>query len=42
MRGVYDRYVIRERIQTYENKLFGEADELIAQAKAFLELEGEH
>jgi len=40
LRTVYDRYLIRGRIDAYETKLHGEADEFLAQAKAFLALEG--
>lgn len=40
LRGIYDRYIIRGRIEGYEDKIFGEVDELIAQAKSFLALEG--
>lgn len=38
-RGVYDKYIIKSRIGGYEDKLMGELDELIGQAKAFLALE---
>jgi len=41
-RGVYDRYIIRTRIDDYEGKLFAEVNELIAQAKSFLAIEGQH
>jgi hypothetical protein len=39
LRGVYDRYIIRNRIEWYEDKLAAEVDEAIAQVKAFLALE---
>lgn len=42
LRGMYDRYLIRSRIESYEDKLFGDADEFLAQVKAFLSLEGMH
>ncbi|MGV8152307.1 MAG: hypothetical protein ACP5OG_04445 [Candidatus Nanoarchaeia archaeon] len=42
LRGVYDRYIIRERVREYETKLFGEVDELIAQCKSFLAIEAKH
>lgn len=42
LRGVYDRYVIRGRIEQYEGKIFAENDELIAQIKSFLAIEGIH
>ncbi|MFH1500368.1 MAG: hypothetical protein ABIE22_00280 [archaeon] len=40
MRGLYDKFIIRGRIEMYEDKIFSEAEEVIAQAKAFLSLEG--
>jgi hypothetical protein len=39
LRGVYDKYIIRSRIEQYEDKLATEVDEAIAQIKAFLALE---
>lgn len=42
LRGTYDRYLIRARIDQYEGKLFMETDEFIAQIKAFLAIEGLH
>lgn len=39
LRGVYDRYIIRERIDYYEDKLEGNIRELVSQIKAFLALE---
>ncbi len=40
LRGVYDRYIIKSRINQYEDDLGDELDELIAQAKSFLVVEG--
>ena len=40
LRTAYDRYLIRSRIENYENKIFDEANEFLAQAKAFLAVEG--
>jgi len=40
MRGLYDRYIIKGRIEKYEEKIIEEVDEFIAQAKSFLALEG--
>jgi len=40
MRGVYERYVIRSRIEEYQVKILEEVEELISQCKAFLSLEG--
>lgn len=39
-RGIYDKYLIKNTIELYENRLGAEIDELIAQTKAFLALEG--
>ena len=40
LRVLYDRYVIRSRVEQYEEKVMMEVDELVAQAKAYLALEG--
>ena len=40
LRGVYDRYVIRSRIETYEDKIAAELEEYVAAMKSFLEIEG--
>jgi hypothetical protein len=40
LRGVYDRYIIKSRIEDYEDRLLAEVDELIAQEKSFLAIEG--
>ncbi|MFH0831449.1 MAG: hypothetical protein V1886_01105 [archaeon] len=40
MRGVYDRYIIKSRIGSYEGKIMEEVDELCAQLKSYLEMEG--
>lgn len=40
LRGIYERYIIRSRIDDYESKLQGEAEEFIAQCKSYLALEG--
>ncbi|MCX6747981.1 MAG: hypothetical protein NT076_00080 [Candidatus Pacearchaeota archaeon] len=42
LRTMYDRYLIRGRIDDYESRIFGEVEEFLAQAKAFLALEGKH
>ncbi|UZE94104.1 MAG: hypothetical protein IB618_00815 [Candidatus Pacearchaeota archaeon] len=39
-RGIYDKYIITSRIEAYEDRLVTEVDEVIAQAKSFLALEG--
>ena len=40
LRTLYDRYLIRNRIEQYEDKIFEESEEFLAQAKAFLAIEG--
>ncbi|MFH1248773.1 MAG: hypothetical protein V1660_01330 [archaeon] len=40
MRGIYDRYIVRSRVESYEYKIIEEIDELVAQAKSYLEVEG--
>jgi len=40
LRGVYDRYLIKGRIDKYEDRLLEEVDEVIAQTKSFLTIEG--
>jgi len=42
LRGIYDRYIIRTRIDDYGLKVFEEINEVIAQAKSFLAIEGQH
>lgn len=42
LRGVYDRYIIRGRIDQYEGKIFMEADEFLTQVKSFLAISGMH
>ena len=42
LRGVYDKYIIRGRIEDYEKKVFGECDDFLSQAKGFLTLQGSH
>ena len=39
LRGVYDRYIIRSRIEHYEDQLLAELEEYVSQCKAFLALE---
>ena len=41
MRGLYDRYIIRSRIDIYAVKVWEEVHEIIAQAKSFLAIEGQ-
>lgn len=40
LRSMYDRYIIRQRIHDYEDRVFIEVDESVAQLKSFLALEG--
>jgi len=40
LRGVYDRYIIKSRVEGYEDKLLAEVDEVVAQAKSYLAIEG--
>jgi len=42
IRGLYDRYIMKSKSDDFELKLFHETNEVIAQAKAFLAMEGEH
>jgi len=39
MRGIYDKYIIRNRIDDYEQRVIEELLEMIDQSKAFLALE---
>jgi len=39
MRGIYDKFIIKSRVEQYEEKIAEETDEMIAQTKAFLALE---
>jgi cytochrome P450 len=39
LRGIYDRYIVRSRIDKYEDKVKEEVEELIAQMKSFLAIE---
>lgn len=40
LRGIYDRYIIKSRVDDYEDRLKDEVEEFIAQTKAFLVIEG--
>jgi len=40
LRGVYDKYIIRGTIERYEEKVFGDLNDLAEQIKAFLTIEG--
>ena len=40
LRNAYEKWIIPSRIDAMEGKIFGDCDEFLAQAKAFLDLEG--
>lgn len=40
LRGFYEKMIIPERIQNLTAKVFGDCDEFLSQAKAYLDLEG--
>ncbi len=42
LRGIYERYIIKSRIEEYQIKILEELEELVAQCKAFLAMEGQH
>jgi hypothetical protein len=42
LRGIYDKYIIRSRVDDYEDRIIEETDELIAQCKSFLAIEAKH
>ncbi len=41
LRGIYEKWVIPSRVDEYEEKISGDCDEFLGQAKKFLDLEGE-
>ncbi|MCK5043692.1 hypothetical protein KAR52_01660 [Candidatus Pacearchaeota archaeon] len=40
LRGIYEKWVITSRIDEMEDKIVGDCDEFLSQAKAYLDLEG--
>jgi len=40
LRGLYDKYLIKTRIEAYEDRLTEEVEDMISQAKSYLALEG--
>ena len=40
LRSIYDKWVIPGRIEQFEDKIIGDSDEFLSQAKAWLDLEG--
>ena len=39
-RAIYEKWIIQSRVEQFEGKIVGDSDELLNQAKAFLDLEG--
>ncbi len=42
LRSIYEKWVIPSRIDQFEGKIFGDCDEFVSQAKAYLNMEGQH
>jgi hypothetical protein len=40
LRAIYEKWVIPSRIDQFEDKVIGDCDEFLSQAKAYLDLEG--
>ncbi len=40
LRGIYEKWVIPSRIEQFEDKIVGDCNEFLSQAKAYLDLEG--
>ncbi|MBU1252672.1 MAG: hypothetical protein KJ905_02745 [Nanoarchaeota archaeon] len=40
MRGVYEKWIISSRVAQFTDKIAGDCDEFLSQAKAYLDLEG--
>ncbi|MCX8194148.1 MAG: hypothetical protein N3G19_02175 [Candidatus Pacearchaeota archaeon] len=40
LRGIYDKYIIKSRIEAYEDAIATEVDEVLSQLKSYLALEG--
>ena len=40
LRGIYDRYIIRSRVEKYEDNVLDETEDFVAQCKAYLAVEG--
>ncbi len=40
LRSIYEKWVIKARIEQFETKLISDCDEFLSQAKAYLDLEG--
>lgn len=39
-RGIYEKWIIPSRVKQFEDKIVGDCDEFLSQAKAYLDLEG--
>ena len=42
IREIYDKFIIKSRIENYEFTLYEEVNDVISHAKAFLAIEGQH
>jgi hypothetical protein len=40
LRAMYEKWIITSRVEAMEGKIFGDSDEFLAQAKAYLDLTG--
>ncbi|MBU2104299.1 MAG: hypothetical protein KKF67_00785 [Nanoarchaeota archaeon] len=40
IRSIYEKWVITSRVEQFENKIFGDCDEFLAQAKSWLDMAG--
>jgi len=40
-RGIYEKWIISQRIKAFEDKLTADSNEFLGQAKAFLDIEGQ-
>lgn len=40
LRSIYEKWVIKSRVEQFEGKLISDCDEFLSQAKAYLDLEG--
>lgn len=40
LRGIYEKWIIPSRVDQFEDKIIGDCDEFLGQAKAYLDLEG--
>lgn len=40
LRGIFDRYIIKSRVEKYEDKVTDEAEEFLLQCKSYLAMEG--